>query len=202
MMGDWYYRNARGKAVSELAPQPGGTCFVFFCGTGIDFPRLARTMGSGTIVGLDGSAAMLERAGRRSQELAAPGLQFRFNQANFGTDKGLAEVTRLIRDQQPACLFYSLGLTCLSNWEAFFDATYEAAAAGARFAILDVHSPRPGIGKAVIDWIGAADTARPVWRVLEAKAFSFRKVAFRPFRLVDVEVFAASGTKPPGGLVP
>ncbi|WP_375600325.1 class I SAM-dependent methyltransferase [Devosia sp. Naph2] len=195
MMGDWFYRDARGKIFEELGPLPGQTCFVFFCGTGFDLPLIAGTMHPAKVVGIDGSEAMLHQAQRRAASLATSGIEFDFLQSNSETDDGLAHVIAAIEEHRPAALVYSLGLTCLPSWRRFFLRTFDAAPSGAKAGILDVHSPQPGAGKTLIDFIGSAETSRPAWEELEKRSDSYRCFEFHPFRPVDVKVFTAVGEK-------
>ncbi len=61
----------RGRAIDALGVQPGDDVVDFACGTGLNVPGLRRA-GAGRVIGVDLSAAMLERAERRF-----PGIEFR-----------------------------------------------------------------------------------------------------------------------------
>jgi hypothetical protein len=196
MLRDWFYRNARQTAVAELAPGPGDTCFVFFCGTGFDLLLLSNQLqGRGHIVGLDGSSAMLRRAQDRARRLSTELMKFSFVRADFDKPDGVTDVVRRIESSRPTCLLFSLGLTCLLNWRKFFLNTFGAAAANTRIAILDVNGQGTHSGTAMLNWTAGADITQPVWSELQSHASSYRRHVFQPFKLIDAIVFVAYGEK-------
>lgn len=195
--GDWFYQAARREAIKQLQLTRGDAVMDFFCGTGVNFEGLREQVGpAGTVIGADGSAAMLKRARPRAARDAVSLLR-----ADFSTRPGRHRLAKAARQQDPAAYLFTLGLTCLPGWRAFFAAVYEAASAGARFAIMDVYSPRLTLGARYLNWVGAADCRRPVWEVLAERSANFRKEMRRPFRLfgaevLDASVVVASGRKP------
>ena len=193
---DRFYRSARAEAIDRLQLEAGDTVLDLFCGTGVNTPLLADRVGNrGRIIGVDGSAGMLDRARARSLHEGVP-TPVELVQADFGTDEGIRTVTKAAEDARPQAFLFTLGLTCLPNWREFSAAVLEAAPPGARFAILDVHSERLTLGARLINWIGAADCRRPVWKELELRGSEFSLVYHRPFALLDVSVIVASATKP------
>ena len=60
LSGEWpIYRAGRVAGVSDLDPRPGQAVLGVGCGTGLNYPLLARAVGpTGRIVGLDAPAAM------------------------------------------------------------------------------------------------------------------------------------------------
>jgi hypothetical protein len=121
--------------------------------------------------------------------------------ADVTTDAGLHRLIGAIRRHDATAFLFSLGLTCLTDWRAVFAAVYEAAPVGARFSILDVHSPQLTPGARFLNWIGRADVRRPVWEELEQRGWDLRKETRRPFgvfgiEVLDASVVVASGRKP------
>ena len=98
--------------------------------------------------------------------------------------------------KEPRNVFFSLGLTCLANYQEFLSVVFDASPSGTYFSIMDVYSDRLTLGARFINWIGAADCRRPVWRVLEQRSQSFAWQEFRPFKVLHVSVVVASGRKP------
>ena len=106
-----------------------------------------------------------------------------------------------MRRHEATAYLFTLGLTCLPGWRAFFRAVYDAAPPGARFAIMDGYAERLTLGARFLNWIGAADVRRPVWDELEKRSTDFRKTTRRPLRVFDTDVLdasvvVASGRKP------
>jgi len=195
--GDLFYRRARQKAIDELALSPGATVLDIFCGTGVDFAPLHREIGvQGRILAVDGSEGMLKEAKARSGALKIDGNCIDFLEADLSRNSGIEKVVSHIRETQPRHVLFSLGLTCLENWHDFTSEILSAVQPGTRLAIMDVYSKRLTLGARFINWIGAADCQRTVWRALEESCDSFQWFEFRPFKVLDISVFVASGTKP------
>ena len=189
---DYPYGTARRHAIDRLALRPGECVFDLFCGTGVNLPLLhARVFPAGRVVGVDGSSAMLAKAQRVTQHLNSMELV----QSNFSDPGCRRALQERIRADRPAAFLFTLGLTCLRDWSEFFASVFHAADPGSRFSIMDVYSNRPTIGVRFINWIGAGDCTRPVWRELERLTPSFAQETLRPFRFLDVSVRISSGTR-------
>lgn len=195
-MGDLFYRKPRKAAIEQLNLSKGSSVADVFCGTGVDFPLLARLVGEkGAVLAVDGSEGMLEKAKARA-ETCEPGTEFTFLQADFSEADGLDKLEGAVKKETPRHVFFSLGLTCLENWRELCSRVIDASPSGAYFSIMDVYSDRLTLGARVINWVGAADCRRPVWKVLEERCKSFTWQEFCPFKVIDVSVFVASGRKP------
>ncbi|SJK83876.1 class I SAM-dependent methyltransferase [Halomonas elongata] len=194
---DLFYRRARNKAIDELALSPGSTVLDIFCGTGVDFGPLHREIGAqGRILAVDGSEGMLKEAKARSRALEINENCIDFFEADLSRNGGIEKVVSCIHEKKPRHVLFSLGLTCLENWHNFTSEILSAVQSGTRLAIMDAYSKRLTLGSRFISWIGAADCQRTVWRALEENCDSFQWFEFRPFKVLDVSVFVASGTKP------
>lgn len=191
-LGDMFYRKARRNALDELNLRTGSNVLDLFCGTGVDLPLLSPRIGSeGRVIAVDGSADMLEKAKRRRP----PGPnRVDFIQADLSATS-CDDLLHTIETDQPAHAFFSLGLTCLDNWYDFSASVFEVMPTGSRIVVMDVHSEHRTLGARMIDWIGAAECSRPVWKALEEKGENFRLTRYRPFKIVDVSVVVASATK-------
>lgn len=195
--GDLFYRQARKKAINELGLSSGSQVLDVFCGTGVDFEPLHREVGDrGRILAVDGSPGMLRQARSRSATLGIDENCIDFLEANLSRDSGIQKVVGYIREKQPRHLLFSLGLTCLENWHDFTSEILAAVEPGTRLAIMDVYSKRLTSGARFINWVGAADCQRTVWKALKDHCESFQWLETRPFKVLDVSVFVASGTKP------
>lgn len=196
-LGDRFYADMRRRAVAALDLQPGDTVLDLFCGTGVDLPLLGAALkGQGRIVAVDGSAAMLTRSRTRACRLPEQ-VKVALEQIDLATADGRRTLAARIETTRPRAILIPLGLSVLESWREVFLAAFEAAPPGCRFAILDDYAARADLGKRITDWFGAADVSRPVWRELEARAESFERWSRRLLPLSSVEVFVATGTKPP-----
>lgn len=195
-VGDIFYRKPRKIAIGQLNLSSGSTVADVFCGTGVDFPLLTTQIGEeGVVLAVDGSEGMLEQAKVRAERCAVS-TGFEFLQADFSQPGGLKKLEDAIKKKEPRHVFFSLGLTCLENWRELCSLVFDASSSGTRFSIMDVYSDNLSLGARFINWIGAADCRRPVWRVLEERCESFALQEFRPFKLLDVSVVVATGNKP------
>ena len=190
---DYPYSRVRPVAIDQLGLTQGDVVFDVFCGPGINFPLLADRIGvDGRIVGVDGSAHMLQKAKAQAERLA---LNVAVLQADFSSEEGRDVLTEAITQDTPQKFLFTLGLTCLADWRAFFSEVFAAAPSGARFCIMDAYSQHQTFGARCINWIGSADCSRPVWEELERRATRFEKKVFRPFAFWDVSVVVAAGEK-------
>lgn len=195
-VGDVFYRKPRKAAIEQLNLSGGSSVMDLFCGTGVDFSLLADKVGAeGSVVAVDGSEGMLKKAKARADRCAFS-TRFEFLQADFSKPGGLARIEEAITKKASRNVFFSLGLTCLANWREFCSVVFDACPSGTTFSIMDVYSDRLTLGARFINWIGAADCRRPVWRVLEQRSEQFAWQEFRPFKVLDVSVVVASGRKP------
>ena len=195
-LGDFFYRKPREAAIDQLDLGVGCHIVDVFCGTGVDLPTLVRRVErEGAVLAIDGSKEMLEQARSRATKNDID-KNVEFLQADFSRTDGIGLVEHAITEKQPRHVFFSLGLTCLENWREFCSRIFDASPSGTRFSIMDVYSNRLTLGARFINWIGAADCRRTVWKVLEDQCESFAWQEFRPFKILDVSVIVASGTKP------
>ena len=192
---DYPYAPYRRELIDGLSLTQGDTAFDVFCGAGANFLFLERSLREGIIVGIDGSPGMLDRARMVADSLKSTRVRFEFVEADFTSNEGVAEIVQKIELKKPSCFIFALGLTCLPNWREFFTALYDAAPQGSRFGIMDIYSPKPTLDSRLLNWIGAADCARPVWQPLEEHGSSFERKECRPFRLLDVSLILAWGNK-------
>lgn len=195
-LGDVFYRKSRIEAIAKLKLTRGARVADVFCGTGVNFPLLADQIGAdGAILALDGSGKMLAKAQARAAR-DATGAQFTCVQADLTDPVGLESAARAIAEHRCHHILFSLGLTCLPNWREVSSRLFDAAPSGVRVVIMDAYSARLRPGARFINWIGAADIRRPAWQGLEDRAVDFAFEDSRPFGVIDVSLYVASGSKP------
>lgn len=126
------YRAGRVAGIRELHLHPGDRVLDVACGTGLDFPLLAREVGrSGRIVGVDRSATMLNRA--RAKASAGHLEQVEIRSADA------ADVTRVTADDPPydAALF-TYALSIIDPWRAVLTDTMNRVRPGGRVVVVDL----------------------------------------------------------------
>ena len=189
--GDWFYKEARQTAIDKLQLQKSEKVFDIFCGTGINFsPLCSQMQNEGKIIGIDGSEEMLEKASTKNIKCNR-----KLIQADFLSQRGIDKVIGKIKKSNAKKYLFTLGLTCLPNWEEVFLKIYSHAPKGSVFSILDVYCEQVTLGAKFINWIGAANCQRPVWEVLKRHGENFSMVHTWPFKILDVSVFVANATK-------
>ena len=194
-IGEFFYKRARKVAIEKLNLVNGATVLDVFCGTGVDFPLFAEIVrDDGIILGVDGSDGMLNKARHRANKLSVD-TSVVFLQSDLALPLGIKKAVEAISAKQPTHVFFSLGLTCLANWRKVCEQIFDTCMPGTRFVILDVYARHLTLGARFINWIGSADCRRPVWTLLEERCHSFTFEEFRPFKIFDVSVIVASGTK-------
>ncbi len=132
------YRRGRRLAIPLLDLRPGDTVVDIGCGTGLNFPLLARAVGpDGLVVGVDASTQMLAQAHRRRLGDAAPRVRLVHADA---TRLGADELVRIIGTRADAALAtYSLSL--MDDWRPAFDLALGAVRAGGRVGVVDMQLP-------------------------------------------------------------
>jgi SAM-dependent methyltransferase len=118
-------RRARAEAVGLLGLQPGERVLELACGTGRTLPLLAGAVGdSGSVLAVDRSRALVERARRRVAD---------FGNVELAVSDWLAiEVTPPV--DAAICV---LGLSVIEHWEVALDRLLGALVPGGRLVVVD-----------------------------------------------------------------
>ncbi|HEY1158517.1 MAG TPA: methyltransferase domain-containing protein [Arthrobacter sp.] len=168
------YRAGRVKGIAALAPQPGAQVLDLGCGTGLNFALLRQRVGpSGTIVGIDRSAEMLQQAGRRAAKKGWA------NVILIQADAVLmnpSEIRAIIQEQggsgqsDAALATYSLSL--MVDWRKAWANLAALLGHDARAAVVDMQDP-VGVARLLTPLaraacaLGGADISAHPWRVIE-----------------------------------
>jgi SAM-dependent methyltransferase len=125
----------RERAVNELAPAPGDRVVEMGCGTGANFPYLRERVGeSGSVVGVDFTPGMVDRARRRVE---------REGWENVHVARGDATRPPLAEGDADA-LFASFVSGMVDDPAAVVDGWCDLVGAGGRIGLLDLgRSTRP-----------------------------------------------------------
>lgn len=168
----------RRMAVAELDPQPGDTVVELGCGTGLNFDLIQERIGpAGTLIGVDLTPAMLERAGRR---VAKRGW------------KNVELIERDIADlEYPALVdrvISTFALTLSPFYGRAIRRAREALSPGGAFVLLDLKAPADA-GPRLVRFAALAArpfavtpdlAARRPWEIIEQEfgSYSFRNLYF------------------------
>ena len=167
--GEWpIYRVGRRLGVPMLRLGPGDTVVDVGCGSGLNLPLLREAVGTGTVVGIDSSAAMLAAA-RRKVRGGGPGAVL-LRQSDALAMSHLRQDVPALADGADAVLFtYSLSL--MSPWREAWDQALALARPGARIVVVDMAVPTGRAG-----WLsplarlscalGGADIGAHPWQAL------------------------------------
>ena len=172
-------RQVREDAVARLAPAPGHRVLDLGCGTGAVARLIAARLGpNGTVIGVDGSPAMLKVAGRRCSD---PRIHFRHANAR--------ELP--LEDQSVDCAVATLVLHELDDdtRPVAVAEVYRVLRPGGRFLVVDFASPESGLvarlryhllmhGSPAVERGWAADLERAGFAGVKVEAASSRVIAY------------------------
>ena len=184
------YRDARAAALEALEVAPGARVLDAPCGTGQSFDGLAAAVTTtGRVVGLDLSAGMLKRAGKR---IAGAGW------SQVETVRG--DVQALTPDAVPGGLVdrlhVFLGMSAFPDPDAAFERLWGLLAPGGRCVVVDVFTERLGFQGRMVNLVARADIRRRSWEPLEKRAQGFVRRDLPSLRKHGGTLFLAVGDKP------
>lgn len=180
------YAEHRALAADALALTRSSVVLDVPCGTGQSFGVLASR--AGTVLGVDASRGMLQRAAAR---VSKDGL------ANVRVVEVRADqLTRAQLAAAPDRLHVFLGMSVFDDPEATFDHLWELLAPGGTCVLVDVHAEKLGVQGWLVNQIARADIRRRFWEPLEkvAKDFERRDLPFR--KQHGGQIMLARGRKP------
>jgi len=190
--GEWpVYRAGRRAGVEMLGLQPGDRVLDLGCGTGLNFGLLEAAVGpTGTIVGVDLSAAMLAQADARKQ---------RHGWANVSlvqADAGSGDLTGVLGAGSADAALFTYALSVIDGGVAAWLSALAATRAGGRVAVVDLALPAGGWAvlaplARIACFTGGVDLDRKPWRWVVRDT---RDVEQRMLRAGHIQV--AAGTVP------
>lgn len=167
------YRGPREILVREAGLSEGEVVLDLACGTGQGLPGLAGAVGStGRVVGVDASAAMLQRARAR---IARAG--WTHVEVVEGDLLALATLTLPgVPEAGADHAICALGMTVVPDPRAVCEAAVARLRPGGRLTVFDVHAERRNPQTCIVEWMASADLDRRVWEDVEAVCVDVRRV--------------------------
>ncbi len=189
------YRPFRVHAFTHLIEQPGGAALDLACGTGQNFPFLARLVGlHGTIIGIDRSSGMLRRARRNLARQHLEG-NFLLNQDARALSPDILE--RGTRRRTVDLVVCTFGFSAMRDWKIPFHRSYDLLKPGGRYLILDAHAARRTLHVRAVEKFTRSNFSRETWHLLERLSSDFHLEYIDPStHLFGARAFVAVGTKP------
>ncbi|MCX4241136.1 class I SAM-dependent methyltransferase [Paraliomyxa miuraensis] len=189
------YVDARRRACEALELRPGQTVLDLPCGTGQSLDGLAAGVGTeGTVIGLDFSEGMLQRAKARVERNG-------WTQVHLGqADVHAVDAARLgqVRGEPVVLdrLHVFLGLTAFPRWEAAFERLWGLLRPGGRAVVVDCHAERPTFQGRMVNLVARAEIQRKVWLPLERLAEGYERRELPSRREHGGQLVLAVGVKP------
>ena len=187
------YLEYRRAAVQALQLQPGQNVLDIGCGTGLNFDLIRDGIGpQGTLIGVDFSAKMLDRAVNRVKQHDWKNVHVLQRDVRKLEVKDFASF--LGEDTSIDRILCTLGLSVFPDWQAVFERSFELLASGGRYTIMDLYNSQKTPRIRLITFRVHADISRRVWEPLKAvcKDYSEEEHAMMGRGVVIV----ASGNKP------
>jgi len=187
------YLPYRQKAVQALHLQPGLTVLDLGCGSGLNFELIMDSLDTqGTLIGVDFSAKMLERAQQKVDDYGWTNvhlLQQDARQLNLSEVDTLAGNT--IRVDRILC---TLGLSVFPAWQDVFDRSFDLLATDGRYCLMDLFNEEKTFQTRIVNLLASSEISRRVWEPLQQRCDDYSEERHPLTHSPDVVVIA-SGTK-------
>jgi ubiquinone/menaquinone biosynthesis C-methylase UbiE len=130
------YADARRRAIKSLQLSPGATVVDVACGTGFNFPLIEERIGpSGTLIGVDLTAGMLDRARARVQRAGWSNVRLVRLDATSLTCTQLERAGALAEGKEVDAVLCTLGMSVIPEWKAAWEAMVALVRPGGTAAI-------------------------------------------------------------------
>jgi demethylmenaquinone methyltransferase/2-methoxy-6-polyprenyl-1,4-benzoquinol methylase len=194
------YARARRRAIELLNLAPGAVVVDVACGTGLNFPLIEERIGpSGTLIGIDLTTGMLNRARARVRRAGWANVTLVQLDVTQLTRERLVQVALLSEGTGVDAVVCTLGMSVIPEWEKAWEAMLAILCPGGRAALMDGSPPveptlRTRLASPLV-WLGcryfAADWTREPWKLVRRDLDNVQ-ITWSRSRYVH----AAGGTKP------
>jgi S-adenosylmethionine-diacylgycerolhomoserine-N-methlytransferase len=186
------YLPYRRLAVQALQLQSCLTVMDIGCGTGLNFELILNTIGTeGTLIGIDSSAKMLNRACQKIERQKWRNVHLLQRDARKITRDDLETLAgRSIKIDSIIC---TLGFSVFPDWQAVFERSFNLLKSGGRYCIMDIFNDKVTFRTRIVSILANSDNSRRVWEPLKRRCENCLEERY-PMRHGDI-VVVASGTK-------
>ncbi len=186
------YLPYRQIAIQALHLKPCFTVMDIGCGTGLNFELILNTIGTqGTLIGLDSSTKMLNRARQRVDLQCWRNVHLLELDARKLTRNNLEALDgSSIKIDSIIC---TLGFSVFPDWQAVFERSFDLLERDGRYCIMDIFNTKVTIRNRIVSILANSDNSRRVWEPLEKRCENYSEER-HPMRHGDT-VVVASGTK-------
>jgi S-adenosylmethionine-diacylgycerolhomoserine-N-methlytransferase len=186
------YLPYRQIAVQTLHLQPGHTVMDLGCGTGLNFELILNAIGNeGTLIGIDSSAKMLNRARQKVECQKWSNIHLLQRDARKITQNNLEILAG--RSIRVDCVICTLGFSVFPDWQAVFERSFDLLAIGGRYCIMDIYNDKITFRNLIVSILAHSNNYHRIWEPLQKICGNYSEKRY-PMRHDDI-VVVASGTK-------
>ena len=186
------YLPYRQAAVKELKLQPCHTVMDIGCGTGLNFELILNEIGAhGTLVGIDSSTKMLERALHKIDHNRWSNVHLAQLDALKLTRNYLEDISH--RNIVIDSIICTLGFSVFPDWQTVFERSFDLLKSGGSYCVMDIFNDKINFRTGVIRILANSDNSRRVWEPLKERCNNYSEERY-PMMHGDTVVIV-SGTK-------
>jgi S-adenosylmethionine-diacylgycerolhomoserine-N-methlytransferase len=186
------YLPYRQLAIRTLHLEPGLSVLDIGCGTGLNFELILSAIGTqGTLIGIDSSAKMLDRARQKVHRKSWRNVHLLQLDARKLTGNDLETLTgsSVIIDS----IICTLGFSVFPDWQAVFERSFNLLKSGGRYCVMDIFNDQATCRTRIVSILANSDNSRRVWEPLQNRGENYTEDRY-PMAHGDI-VVVASGTK-------
>ncbi len=194
------YLPYRQKAVQSLRLQSGQTVLDLGCGSGLNFELIMESIGTeGTLLGVDFSAKMLERAQETVDRHGWKNVYLLQKDARQLDLKDFDSIAG--RSVQVDRILCTLGLSVFPAWQDVFERSFDLLAKDGRYCVMDLFNENNTFQTRLVNALARSEISRRIWEPLQNRSADYLEEKHPLMHSSDVVVIA-SGTKPKGEKIP
>ena len=187
------YLPYRQKLIQSLQLQPGQTALDIGCGSGLNFELIIDAIGPhGTLIGVDFSAKMLERA---QKTIDKNGWKNVFLLQQDATQLNLKELNiHSGNDIHVDRILCTLGLSVFPDWQLVFEKSFNMLEPNGKFGIMDLYNRKKTFQTRMVNFLADSDISRKVWEPLQKISTNYNEERLPLMHGTEV-VIIATGNK-------
>jgi len=169
---DRTYLPYRQVAIKALKLQPGFNVVDIGCGTGLNFKLILNEVGTnGTLIGIDSSTKMLNRAFRKVDRNSWRNVHLMQLDARRLTREYLAAITgSSIVINSIIC---TLGFSVFSDWQAVFRKSFDLLESGGSYCVMDLFNDKVTSRTRIVSILANSDNSRRFWEPLKERCKNY-----------------------------